>query len=210
MSTRSITLIRSEFADYDWETKEYKSSIHSIARFYRHCDGYPEGHGLHIALALAKVSLEPEEVNNRNWAQHFLKNICAMNCDVEFEPPSKADGGYAHGDLEYIYRITGSQDYTGGKEGKPDAGDCVCMEVFAVDWSMNLDADYSQLDSMEPMFKGTWRGFLPWIREDCMGRGEYASDPFAYPYSPQDWVHGTLTEEEWKTVQGAAGYDPGA
>ena len=196
MSTRSETLIRSEFQRYDWDDKTYKSQIMPIGRFYRHCDGYPEGHGLHIALALAGMSLCGDDVNNRNWAQHFLKRLCAMDCDIEFEPPSIADGGFAHGDLEYVYRLTGSQDYTGGKVDSPDAADCVCIEVFAVSFSDALDGDYSQLDSMEPIYRGDWRGMLQWV---CKRYPE-SMNPFGSPYEEDGWLCGNIGGEAWNSV----------
>lgn len=193
MSTRSVTIVDSEFKERDWKTGELEDSVLHIARFYRHCDGYPEGHGAQVALALGVAEISGE-CNNRNWAQHFFANLCSMDMDIEFEPVSKAEGGYTHGDLEYLYRIIGKQDYTGGKE-------YVCqpveVEVFSVTHTSVLGDDYSNVLSGEPIFKGGWREMMSWIEGMC---GE---ELFSGEWRPASWISDSLTEWQWEKMKEA-------
>lgn len=155
MSTRSITMIDVMFDEYDWEKRENVRSRKPVARFYRHCDGYPEGNGADLAVALALVEAEGE-TNNRNLSQHFLKMLCRQDIDIEFEPPAKECGGWEHGDLEYIYRVTLGADYTGGKTGAPKAASHATIEV----WDCWGDACYADAIAKDPVMSGGWRDIL--------------------------------------------------
>ena len=191
MSTRSITQIESDFDRWNWETKEKTVETMPLARFYRHCDGYPEGHGYQMAIALAEAEFDGMS-NNRNWAQQFLAKLCAMDCDIEFEPPTLADGGWCHGDIEYLYTVRGTSDYTGGKEHDVSAPGRVTIEVReAVGWDEKEDGSYAATLAREPIFSGTWRDYARWLR---------SMDPnyVDFPYEPTSWFVGTMTEERWE------------
>ena len=118
MSTPSTTIIKNLVLD--WATNEKKEV--TIAKFYRHWDGYPSGHGADIASALVDAALtKPEKymfcdeeyvlaiLNNRNWCQHFFKELCKKNIDIEFVDAD--DKIYA----DYTYVITGEYANYGGK-----------------------------------------------------------------------------------------------
>lgn len=118
MSTPSVTIIKNLVLD--WGTNEKKEV--TIAKFYRHWDGYPSGHGADIASALVDAALtKPEKLmigdeeyvramlNNRNWCQHFFKELCKKNIDIEFVDAD--DKIYA----DYTYVITGEYANYGGK-----------------------------------------------------------------------------------------------
>jgi len=183
MSTRSVTVIDQIDYRWDWESRENKEGREHIARFYRHMDGYPEGHGLQMAIALASCSMN-EYTNNRNWAQPFLRILCGMDMDIEFEPTSAALGAWAHGDLDYSYRITGRADYTGGKEDDPDASDNVAIEVFG-SWR-GADGDADWMDGEEPIFKGNWRDYVRWIESEQPG---YITDLEYDEEKPSAWIY---------------------
>lgn len=53
MSTPAVTILKNRVLD--WETNEKKDV--TVAKFYRHWDGYPTGHGADIAMALLNASL---------------------------------------------------------------------------------------------------------------------------------------------------------
>ena len=46
MSTPAITILKNRV--FDWEANEKKDV--TVAKFYRHWDGYPTGHGADIAI----------------------------------------------------------------------------------------------------------------------------------------------------------------
>lgn len=65
MSTRSATIIRqTTYWGEQAETEE-------IMRFYRHCDGYPEGHGMDMARAIENVD-RLQCVMESEWLSNFL------------------------------------------------------------------------------------------------------------------------------------------
>ena len=193
MSTRSITQVESEFDRWDWKTKEKKVETMPLMRFYRHCDGYPEGHGYQMAIALAEAEFDGK-ANNRNWAQVFLAKLCAMDCDIEFEPPTLADGGWCHGDIEYLYTVHGMSDYTFVKYDDVSAPGRVVIEIRTTGWDMDADGSYKETLAQKPMFSGTWRDYAKWLR---------SLDPtyLDFPYEPTSWITGTMTEEQWERVK---------
>ena len=94
MGTPAITILKNRVLD--WETKEHKDV--TVAKFYRHYDGYLTGHRADIAAAIVNaacterkkyISFDGNEydrsvLNNRNWCQHFLKELCKLDMDIEF------------------------------------------------------------------------------------------------------------------------------
>ena len=93
MSTRSATIIKqTTYWGEQAETEE-------LMRFYRHCDGYPEGHGMDMAEAV--IEADGMGIDIRAWCQPFLAKFLGKPCTVEFEPK-----GCQHGDLEYPLRPT--------------------------------------------------------------------------------------------------------
>lgn len=201
MSTRSVILIDSEFDEYDWEKKVNVVEVHPIARMYRHCDGYPDGAGAQVCASLAEASL-CRDVNNRNWAQHFLKVFLAADMDVEFEPCA-GDGTWSHGDLEYVYRVTGKSDYTGGKEDAPDAMGAVAVEVFDVCWGDNPDKGYSNLGDGcgKLLFKGNWKEMAAFIRRYSEKNNTGGRCVFDAGYDPNSWMCRNVSEETWNGVR---------
>lgn len=136
MSTRSATIIRQTtyYSEKDVNTEE-------LMRFYRHCDGYPEGHGIDMARALIKANEECGDT--RSWCQHFLASFLNMPCAVEFE-----SFGCQHGDLEYLYVVEGIVDHRWNKtkDGKLP----ITISVYDIGW----DESYHVAEKREPIFSG--------------------------------------------------------
>lgn len=122
MSTRSATII----TDRDWNGNEVE-----VARFYRHCDGYPDGHGADLALAIKHADVE-----HGYGCQTILANLLNMNCRIEFEKV-----GTEHGDIEFLYTV--------------DAHDGT-IAVYEVGW----DETYAECLGREPLYKGDADGYL--------------------------------------------------
>ena len=136
MSTRSATIIRQ--ATYWGEQAEKEE----LMRFYRHCDGYPEGHGIDMARAVRladKKGIAPEY-----WVQGVLEFFFCNNVGVEFEPK-----GCQHGDLEYLYVVEGLVDHRWG--AKYDGKLPVIISVYGIGW----DENYADVEKREPIFSGT-------------------------------------------------------
>ena len=136
MSTRSATIIRqTTYWGEEAETEE-------LMRFYRHCDGYPEGHG--IDLASSVMMADEQGWNEECWLQGVLADFLNLKCLVEFE-----SCGCEHGDLEYLYVLEGIVDQRWGKtkSGKLP----VTISVYEIDW----DEPYSDAEKHEPLFSGT-------------------------------------------------------
>lgn len=136
MSTRSATIIRqTTYWGEEAETEE-------LMRFYRHCDGYPEGHGMDMAKSI--IASDECGVSQREWVQGFLARLLAMPASMEFEPK-----GFQHGDLEYLYVVEGIVDYRWGKtkSGKLP----VTISVYGIGW----DEDYEVAMERTPIFSGT-------------------------------------------------------
>lgn len=119
MSTPAVTILKNRVLD--WDTNEKKDVV--VAKFYRHYDGYPTGHGSDIAMALLNAALTEHKkytlfdgkecdkavLNNRNWCQHFLKELCKLDMDIEFV--GNDENFYS----DFTYVITGEYDNFGGK-----------------------------------------------------------------------------------------------
>lgn len=140
MSTRSATIIRqTTYFGEDATTEE-------IMRFYRHCDGYPEGHGMDMANAIRNVD-GLDGVRSSEWLSNFLLWFLIHSPytpHVEFEP-----FGCQHGDLEYLYVVEGIVDRRWGK--KEDGRLPVTISVYGIGW----DEDYADAEKQEPLFSGT-------------------------------------------------------
>lgn len=128
MSTRSATIITT--------TAPWYGEQREVARFYRHCDGYPEGHGAQMAKALGTVE------NDGYWVADFIRELVGSYNRLEFEPK-----GFEHGDIEFLYLVSG---HSGGGTEAPT------ITVYAVDW----DEDYAHAMNGEPLFSGTAEEYL--------------------------------------------------
>ena len=158
MSTRSATVIRQE--EQTWKMGEDGTwyddgtELKEVARFYRHCDGYPEGHGLQMATSFANA----EGLERRDWFQRafgpFMTGEGLKGTDfeewgaptLEFEPSDAA-----HGDLEYLYAVTKRH------KSEPTIG------VWEIGW----DERYGDALAREPLFEGTAAEYVAWMN----GRG---------------------------------------
>lgn len=139
MSTRSATIIRQ--TTYWGE----QADTEEIMRFYRHCDGYPDGHGMELANAVLnadRAKPRPSEwlATVLNW---FLIWSPYSPC-IEFEPY-----GCQHADLEYLYVMEGIVDRRWGatKSGKLP----ITISVYGMGW----DEDYDVAMERTPIFSGT-------------------------------------------------------
>lgn len=164
MSTRSFTIFE---GDIEYFTENVSGEL---CRFYRHCDGYPEGHGLCMAVA-AVDAIASGRANNRNMASAIIGGLWANGSVIEFETADSAP----HGDLEYIYLVSIHSDYTGGKlRATDDAG--VNIAVYSIGW----DEPYSVALSREPIFSGTPTEYIrhykrelrDWHLEGCVSSTE--------------------------------------
>lgn len=136
MSTRSATIIRQ--TTYWGE----EASTEELMRFYRHCDGYPDVHG--IDLASSVMVADQSKVAPELWAQGFLSDLLNLNISVEFEPK-----GYEHGDLEYLYVVDGiiDQRWVRTKSGH--------LPITISIYEVGLDESYEVTMERKPLFSGT-------------------------------------------------------
>lgn len=136
MSTRSATIIRqTTYWGEDAETEE-------LMRFYRHSDGYPEGHGMQMASAVMQADEWP--TGPQEWLQAVLTAFFGMDNVIEFEP-----FGCQHGDLEYLYVLEGIVDLRWNRT-KSDT-----LPVTISVYGIGLDEDYADAERREPIFSGT-------------------------------------------------------
>lgn len=139
MSTRSATIIRqTTYWGEEAETEE-------LMRFYRHCDGYPEGHGMEMAEAIRNADNDGTEPSQ--WLAGVLKWFLTDNpysANIEFE-----DGNSQHGDLEYIYVVDGIVDRRWGTTASGRLP--ITISVYGTGW----DVSYSDALKGEPIFSGT-------------------------------------------------------
>ena len=136
MSTRSATIIRQ--TTYRGE----EADSEELMRFYRHCDGYPEVHG--IDLASSVMIADQSKVAPELWVQGFLSDLLNLNISVEFEPQ-----GWQHGDIEYLYVVEGIFDKRWGRTigGK--------LPIIISIYKTGFDEDYGVVMEREPLFSGT-------------------------------------------------------
>ena len=140
MSTRSATIIRqTTYWGEQAETEE-------LMRFYRHCDGYPEGHGMDLARAVESADMD-KGISPENWLADALKWYLVMGPwtpYIEFEPKASQ-----HADLEFLYVVHGIVDHRWGKT--KDDKLPVTISVYGIGW----DEDYETVMKREPIFSGT-------------------------------------------------------
>lgn len=156
MSTLAVTILKNRVLD--WETNEKKDV--TVAKFYRHRDGYPTGHGADIAMALLNASLTERKkyirfdgkkydksvLNNRNWCQHFLKELCKQDMDIEFVNVDDSICGY------FTYVITGECDNFGGK-----------LDIDNVEYLIRINVKvYCGDENDELLFDGNGFDYLEW------------------------------------------------
>ena len=150
MSTRCATIV--------YQNTQYgngKSETEELFRFYRHWDGYPEGHGKDIAAAILAAEHHYEgKLNNRNWCQKLFAFLFSRDADMEVETAEDE-----HGDLDYLYVIMGDYAAYGGK--MPVDKLPVAMAVFRMHW----DESYDTALKGESLFKGTATEYLDWLEE---------------------------------------------
>lgn len=132
-----------------------KNSYHDgtekpIAKIYRHWDGNPGTCGKDIAnAALVASRTTPNrhgipQLNNRNWAQHFLAAFCVCDQDIEFIDMD------ADIYSDYTYVITGEYDDFGGKIG---------IDADTYLYRLNIECDG------HPHFLGCVEAFDQWCDE---------------------------------------------
>lgn len=123
----SVTILKNR-VHHNWGTNKQEEKI--IAKFYRRHNGYPAGHGEDIAMALRNAATtknkkytrfdgkkcEKVVLNNRNWCQHFLKELCKQDIDIEFIDNDDKQCG------DFTYIITGEYD-TSSIKADIDDGD---------------------------------------------------------------------------------------
>lgn len=156
MGTPAITILKNRVLD--WETNEKKDV--TVAKFYRHYDGYPTFHGRDIAMALLNAAFTEHEkytrfdgkecdksvLNNRNWCQHFLKELCKQDMDIEFV--STDEKFYS----DFTYVITGEYDNFNGKFG-----------IGKIDYLNRINVKvYSGDEHGELLFDGSGLEYLNW------------------------------------------------
>ena len=144
MSTRSATIIRQEQTRWkvgdDGRYRADGRELREVTRFYRHFDGYPDGHGLDMAYCF-----DGRDGSGRCWVQNMFGPLMTGDGlngtpheswgapEIEFEPL-----GTEHGDIEFLYAVT-------------QRGAEVTICVGNVSW----DERYDDAMAREPMFDGT-------------------------------------------------------
>lgn len=156
MGTPAITILKNRVLD--WDTDGKKDVV--VAKFYRHYDGYPIAHGADIAMALLNASLTERKkyirfdgkkcdrpvLNNRNWCQHFLKELCKQDMDIEFV------GNDANFYSDFTYVITGEYDNFGGK-----------FDIDNVDYLNRINVKvYDGDEQGQLLFNGNGVEYLGW------------------------------------------------
>lgn len=164
MSTRSATIVRQRTY-----TSENDYTYDELFRFYRHCDGYPEGHGMDMARAFgaaeAEGTADPDRwiahgLNNRNWCQWCFARLFAMDCDLEVEPRD-----CQHWDIAYLYVVTGDGEQYGGKHNIDQLPvtiavyDARKIRPWKEDYTDNPEWSYEALMGFDPIYEGSPAGF---------------------------------------------------
>lgn len=148
MSTRSATIVRQRtyWSKDNPETDE-------LLRFYRHCDGYPEGHGSDIADAIIESIEHPMYAHN--WAQNFIARLFQKNACMEPEPK-----GSQHADLEYLYVVEGEKRMYFGRTEPKDIRDTITICLYSIGWDQSYND--AQNDN-QLLFKGTAFDYKKWL-----------------------------------------------
>lgn len=160
MSTRSATIITKQTERFErdestgmWEFVGPEEA--EVGRFYRHCDGYPEGHGLEMAVCFENC----DNPTFRNACQTYMgafmtgqgKGGTRLESwgvpEIEFEP-----AGFEHGDLEFLYKVMFD----------------LKQQVSITVWSIEFDEHYADAMKQEPLFSGTAREYIDEFGEDML------------------------------------------
>lgn len=137
MSTRSATIIRQ--TTYWGE----QAKTEELMRFYRHCDGYPEGNGLELAKAVANA--DRWGVASDYWTSGLLGFFLTVGIGIEFEPFD-----CEHGDIEFLYVVEGIVDHRWGR--RKDDTLPITISVYQHSW----DEPYTSTElNTKPIFSGT-------------------------------------------------------
>lgn len=150
MGTRCATIVQQVGMCFDGKDK-----VEELFRIYRHWDGYPSGHGMDIVRA-CKAANNDEGINNRNWCQHVMAHLFANSADMEVET-----NDVEHGDLDYLYVITGRYNHTGGKVAIEEYP--LLISVFSVGWNQS----YESAIRNNLLFSGTPETFEQWVKYEC-------------------------------------------
>lgn len=157
MGTPAMTIIKNREMTFDDNWQSNGSHDIEVARFYRHYDGYPSGHGDDIANSLLNAAnTKPvetswgtvcEQLNNRNWCQHFFKELCKRDIDIEF---------IGHDDdcyCDYTYVVIGDYANYGGK-----------INIDGATYLDRITVDvYAGSENDTKIFSGNADKFIDWI-----------------------------------------------
>ena len=156
MGTHAMTIIKNREMTFDDNWQPNGSHDVEVARFYRHYDGYPSGHGDDIANSLLNAAdTKPietmwgfsEQLNNRNWCQHFFKELCKRDIDIEFI--GHDDNCYC----DYTYVVTGDYANYGGK-----------INIDGATYLSRITVDvYAGSENDTKIFSGNADKFIDWI-----------------------------------------------
>ena len=137
MSTRSATIIR-QVDIWPSSTGPDSEERNELLRFYRHCDGYPDGHGLEMAKTLQLMT----SAYRTDWAAQLISYMALTGC-IEIEGRR-----VEHGDLEYLYVVDGVADHRAGVSSR---GAQITLSVYRIGW----DEPYQECMKKAPYFTGT-------------------------------------------------------
>lgn len=171
MSTRCATIVKQQSIYYDGTRED------ELFRFYRHCDGYPSGHGLDMAEAFIAAEEKgtadkdrwfSQGLNNRNWVQKCFAELFAADCDLEVEPPLTQ-----HWDIEFLYVVEGMYGASGGKHNIDSLPVTIAVYDAYVEgesmWSDDSKWSYDLVMQQEPLFKGNPHEFKAWVEAEGKG-----------------------------------------
>lgn len=137
MSTRSVTIIKqTTYWGEEAKTEE-------LMRFYRHCDGCLDCHGLDIARAVTLA--DKKGIASDYWVQGLLQFFFCNEVGVEFEPLS-----CEHGDIALLYVVEGIVDDRWGRR-KDDT-----LPITISVYRHSFDEPYISTElNTKPIFSGT-------------------------------------------------------
>ena len=92
------------------------------------------------------VTSDESVLNNRNWCQHFLKELCKQDMDIEFV--GNDENLYS----DFTYVITGDYDNFGGK-----------FDIDKTDYLMRINVKvYDGDEQGQLLFDGSGLEYLGW------------------------------------------------
>lgn len=131
-----------------------------VAGMYCPTGGAPRLCGKRVAQAARLAALTPGEIrygvevpvlNNRNWAQHFLRALCDAGMDLQFLDEKQLDSYIA----DYVYTVVGEYD------------DFDCVEALDADGYLSrLSMECFSRAKDAPVFLGAVKPFSDWC-ETC-------------------------------------------